>query len=614
MVDPSLTILDRYRERRDRFAAEWQTLDLRSSRLAHLRFGLALVVAGGGVAGLWGEGALQPTGLLLAGAALVAFGAVVRIHARVQRAQDRVAALRDLNGEGVARIERAWDRLPAPPPPACEPGPTAGDLDLLGIASLRHLIGPAGTPVGDGTLTGWLLAPAPADEIRARQGAVSDLAPRLDLRQDLNWLGRRVGAGMPDVEPFLAWAEGPAWLSRRPWLVWQARALAVVTVAAIVAALAGLASPLLFVVPAVAANLIVAWTFRRPIKERYAAVSLEPSPFPALARQLATLDEVGFDDPHLRELSASLVGGPASAAARLDRLRRLTTLADVRHSGMVYGLLVAVLQWDVHVLDLLERWQAGSGSRVRRWLELLGELEALSALAGLSHDHPHWCRPTLAESSAPRVSAKDLGHPLLSPDACVRNSVELGPQGTFLLVTGSNMSGKSTLLRAVGVNAVLALAGGPVCASELRLPVLSLGTSFRVRDSLEQGLSYFMAELTRLKEVVDLASSSGRPVLYLFDEILLGTNTEDRQVAVRKVLTQLLARGAIGAVATHDLSLSTAEGLAEACCTVHFTEQFEEGEGGTRMTFDYTLRPGLAPTTNALKLLSLVGLDGGEAG
>ncbi len=302
------------------------------------------------------------------------------------------------------------------------------------------------------------------------------------------------------------------------------------------------------------------------------------------------------------------MGGGDAALAGFQRLQKLTSLADVRHSGMVHGLLQAVLLWDLHVVGLLEGWQAAHGRRVRSWLERLGRLEALAALAGLTHDHPDWCRPSLVQGGPLELSATDLGHPLLIPEACVPNDVSLGPPGTFLLVTGSNMSGKSTLLRACGVNAVLALAGGPACAGELALPELALGTSFRVRDSLEQGLSYFMAELRRLKEVVDLAADSPLPVLYLFDEILLGTNAEERRVAVQKVLSRLKALGAVGAVATHDLSLATAEGLADACVPVHFTERFDERNGRAEMSFDYRVRPGLAPTTNALKLLALVGL------
>ncbi len=607
MNEHPTAVHERYRRRRDRFAAEWADLDRRSSRLAHLRFGLALAVVAGLTVGFWGAGVVRPGWVTAAALAAVGFVVAVRVHARVRRDQGRAGELRDLNDEALARLDRVWERLPRPPdhddPPAL-----ALDLDLLGAASLRHLLGPVGTPLGDATVTRWLLAPASADEVSRRQGAVWELAGRLDLRQDLTRLGREVSRAMPDTGAFLAWAEGANWLAVRPALAWAARVLALVTVGLIVAAIAGWVPPLLWLLP-LPLNLALTWAVRSPVGTIYRAVSLEPSPFPALGEQLASLRAANLEDPRLRDLAAQLVDGESAALAGFARLQRLTTLADMRHSGMVHGLLQAVLLWDLHVVGLLEGWQTAHGARSRGWLEQLGRLEALAALAALVHDHPGWCRPSLLDGGDLELTAAALGHPLLPPDGCVGNDVSLGPPGTFLLVTGSNMSGKSTLLRACGVNAVLALAGGPACARSLSLPELALGTSFRVRDSLEQGLSYFMAELRRLKEVVDLAEDSPLPVLYLFDEILLGTNAEERRIAVQKVLSRLRALGAVGAVATHDLSLATAEGLADACVPIHFTEQFDERDGRTEMSFDYRVRPGLAPTTNALKLLALVGLD-----
>ena len=205
---------------------------------------------------------------------------------------------------------------------------------------------------------------------------------------------------------------------------------------------------------------------------------------------------------------------------------------------------------------------------------------------------------------------------MLPEENKIANDVTLGPPGTFLLVTGSNMSGKSTLLRTVGMNVVLAQAGGPVCAAELRLPQagIRLATSLRAQDSLQEGVSFFMAELRRLAGVVQVADATpnepGCPVvLYLLDEILRGTNTEERQIIVGKVMKHLLGRRAIGAVSTHDLSLAKVETLAEAVRPVHFCDEFEEGPVGATMRFDYQMRPGLATTTNALKLLKVIGLD-----
>jgi DNA mismatch repair ATPase MutS len=241
----------------------------------------------------------------------------------------------------------------------------------------------------------------------------------------------------------------------------------------------------------------------------------------------------------------------------------------------------------------------------------LGEFEALSSLAVVAHDYPDWVMPDVDES-ADRLTASELGHPLLPDDTRVVNDVQVGPQNTVLLVTGSNMSGKSTLLRAIGVNAVLAQAGSPVCARRLSMPPLTLATSMRIHDSLEYGVSFYMAELMRLKQIVDQAGSfqqrGNHLLLYLLDEILQGTNSKERHIAVVRVLHYLLDHGAIGAVSTHDLELATAQPLADACTTVHFRETLHDQDADQPMTFDYRLRPGVATTTNALKLLEIVGL------
>jgi DNA mismatch repair ATPase MutS len=234
-------------------------------------------------------------------------------------------------------------------------------------------------------------------------------------------------------------------------------------------------------------------------------------------------------------------------------------------------------------------------------------------LGGLCYENPDWAFPEITEPETPTLQATGLGHPLLPDGVRVVNDVKVGPPGTFLFVTGSNMSGKSTLLRAIGTNTVLARAGAPVCASTMRLPPLVLETSMRVHDSLEQGLSHFMAELTRLKGVVEAARRVGRDgagtLLYLLDDVLQGTNTAERRIAARKIIGHLIAEGAIGGVTSHDLALADTEELSGACDPVHFSEQVREAPDGPTISFDYRLRPGVATSRNALKLLQIVGLD-----
>jgi DNA mismatch repair ATPase MutS len=324
------------------------------------------------------------------------------------------------------------------------------------------------------------------------------------------------------------------------------------------------------------------------------------------------LDHAGRSDftaPRLVELRRRL-GTGRGAAAELARLGGIVRWAEARYSPMAYMFLQLFLLWDFHVLAALERWQRDSGAHARDWLAALGEIEALGALATLGYENPDWCMPELADGGPAVIEGREVGHPLLADEVRVHNDVTVGPAGHFLLITGSNMSGKSTLLRAIGTNVVLAQAGGPVCARAFRLPVVELWTSIRIDDSLEAGISLFMAELRRLKRIVDAARAPGRdrPLLYLLDEMLHGTNTAERRIAARTVLGHLVRAAAIGAVTTHDLTMADDRSLDDVAARVHFTERFERRDGAMVMTFDYRLRPGLATSANALKLLDLVGL------
>jgi hypothetical protein len=564
--------------------------------------------------------------LWLSGLGLVAFIALVAVHDRVVRKERRAADLVLIQDEGLARIVRDWKALPLPRlSEEIETAPLSRDLNLFGRASLFHLLGTAHTPPGKTTLTNWLLqplAPASPEEIAKRQAAVAELAPNLDLRQELEVRARPLGKVRLDTEPFLGWAEEEPWLPG--WALGLARALTPWPLVALLLYSAG-RLPLWPLLTLLGINYVLLHLFGDRMAATFERISAREDDFHLYAEVLGVFAGRAFTSPKLSGLAAELVAEGISAATALDLLHRRVVLADARHSGLLHKPLQLLFLWDFHTLALLERWQKSFGSRARRWLAALGELESLAALAGLAHDNPEWVFPSV--TSEPRIEARGLGHPLLSASARVPNDVTLGPPGTFLLVTGSNMSGKSTLLRSIGVNVVLAQAGGPVSATSLTLPPLALATSILVEDSLEDGVSFFMAELLRIRKVVDAANAAnaahqtaqgeGRTLLYLLDEILRGTNTRERQIAVRRVLSYLLAKNALGAISTHDLELAEIPELAAASKPVHFRESFAPGaerEGKPVMTFDYQLRPGVATTANALKLLDLVGLGEEEMG
>jgi hypothetical protein len=607
---------------REAYAAEVAACD---AALASLRARSARLSTARTVTFLAGAAALlvvdvaegPPAALAALAAALLtaAFVAEVAAHRRVRSQIRWQEALRALGVEGALRLERRWEELAAALPAAeareetvPSDHPYARDLDVLGDASLARLAGPVTSERGRVRLRDWLLAPAAPEQVARRQEAVRELAPRRELRHALAAHGRLHGAAdPPGTELFLAWAEGAPWLLARPGL----RAVAVVLPVALVSLLvADLAAglPPWWLVPALLQAELIRRHWRR-VNTDFAMVEEGVALLAAYVPQIRLLESEAPAAPLLAALTDEMRSGGSSASAELDRLSRLLDTVESRRN-LFYGPLAAILLLDFHLAWALDRWRASSGRAVRSWLEALGTWEALSALAAVAHDHPDWAYPTPAGEPALRATA--LGHPLLRPDTCVRNDVTVGPPGTFLLVTGSNMSGKSTLLRALGANAVLAGAGAPVCAAALSLPRVRVRTSMRVDDSLAEGVSLFMAELLRIRGIVkdaDAPDAEGR-VLYLLDELLHGTNTAERRVAARAVIRHLLARDALGAVSTHDLTLARAPDLEAASVPVHFRESVEHEGGETRLTFDYRLRPGVATTRNALKLLDAVGLGG----
>lgn len=573
-------------------------------------------------------GSQSPLYLLFGALFWVASGFYFVRQGRLDARYRRFKTLAEINDEGLHRLERDWGAMPLrepPEPPA--PIPTfAADLDLLGHASVQHLLNSASTPAAQQRLAGWLLAPAAPDEIRQRQAAVAELAEIVDFRDELTLFGRLSGMSPVAYQRFLEWAEQRPWLRSRPALVWTSRILPVLTIGLLLLNLTGIVRAPLWLL-SLAASIIFSWQTGKEIEEMIDQVSDRQAVFQPYEGIFAQVARQPFAAERLRRVQGDLAAEQLNADEQMRRLGRILAFGDLRLS-MFFPIIQAFLLWNFHTLWLLEGWQHTAGQRVRIWLETLSELEALAALATLAADNPTWPFPEIIEKSPtePAITARNLGHPLLPPSVCVGNDVNIGPVGRFLFVTGSNMSGKSTLLRAIGTNVVLAQAGGPVCAEDMRLMPLTLASSIRVQDSLEYGVSYFMAELRRLREVVEIARTTGeageREPLFLLDEILHGTNTSERQIAARQVIRTLLRYGATGAVSTHDLSLTETPDLAAARDAVHFTETFTRGPTGPAMSFDYRLRPGVATSTNALKLMEMVGLpvddiatDGGtEAG
>jgi hypothetical protein len=549
---------------------------------------------------------VTPAAALLVPAGL--FAALAAAHGRVLARIGRIRARDALYAAGIDRLEDRWiGRGDGGERFGSEAHLYAPDLDLYGRGGLYELLSTARTPVGARTLARWLEGPADAETVRRRQAAVAELARRRDLREQLALAGATIKEEVRE-DTLTRWAGAPpAPLPALPLL-----RLGIALVGAAVTALgalwlAGVTSGFVFVAAATAG-----WLVTRRLRPALAGttrdVERRSSELSVLASAMALLERGSFQAPALQALAGALAAEGLPPSRQIARLRLLVALLDAGRNQLM-ALLVAPLLWSTQLGLAIEAWRRRVGPVVGRWLAAVGELEALSSLATFSFEHPEYPFPEIADApdGGPVLQALALGHPLIPASRRVTNDLALGGSAPHLLVvSGSNMSGKSTLLRTVGVNTVLALAGAPVAARSLTLSPVAMGATLRIHDSLQAGQSRFYAELTRLQQIVALAKGPPPLLLFLFDEILHGTNSHDRRVGAEAILRGLVARGAIGLVTTHDLALAEiADALAPRADNAHFQDHLEDGV----MSFDYRMRPGVVTKSNALALMRAVGLE-----
>ena len=573
-------------------AAARRTRWLSNARLAVFATGLGvawLAFWAGRVSGGW----LAP---LAAG-----FVALVLRHEAARR--DELRARR-----GVEFYERGLARLGLLDAPWGNTGerhadpahPYAAQLDLFGPGSLFALLSQAQTASGQARLAGWLLEAAAPDEVRARQQAAEELRPRLALREDWFSAGPEVREGV-HPESLVAWATAPARLAGSASRVALA-ALGLATACALVAAFVWTETTPALLVLGLAEGAVMVVLGRRVTAVLH-AIEPRARDLAQLAVLLARVERERFASPRLVALRAALDTDGEPASRQIAQLHRIVSVLDWRRNQL-FAPIALVLLWGAQGAYALEAWRARCGAGVARWLETLGELEALSDLAGYAFEHPDDPFPEVCDGG-PLFDAEQLGHPLIDEGRCVRNDLCLDASHALVVVSGSNMSGKSTFLRSVGTALVMALAGAPVRAARLRVSPLALGAVLQVVDSLRDGASRFWAELQALRRVVDRCTGQF-PLLFLLDEILSGTNSHDRRIGAEALLRELLRRGAIGLVTTHDLALTAiADELAPRARNAHFEDQVANGV----LHFDYRLREGVIARGNALALMRAVGLD-----
>jgi hypothetical protein len=573
----------------------------RCSRLHRILAGLRLFTAVTFIVTLWlvAQETLVPAWLILA-PTLIFVGLAV-YHGRILRRARRSSRAVEFYERGLARIEGRWlSREASGTTFADEAHPYATGLDIFGRDSLFGLVSTARTRAGEETLARWLSGPASRNEILERQNSIEELRNNIDLREDLAILGRDVRTAL-HPERMTEWGRSPVVLEYLPARI----------VAPILAGLvyytqidywfrdgSGLAATIALVVTG-GFGLF----YRNRVRKVVANVEQPARELEILSQVFARLEKEDFRSKRLRELRGALDTDGHPPSKEVGRLVRLIDLLNSR-LNQLFMLFAALMLWSTQVSFAIEAWRRRCGPSLGRWLDAIGEFEALCALAGYAYEHPEDPFPEIVEDET-CFEGDDLRHPLLPRDRCVPNTVRLGQDLQLLVVSGSNMSGKSTLLRTIGVNVVLALAGAPVRAARLRLSPLALGATLHIQDSLQAGSSHFYAEIRRLKDIMELTEGP-IPVMFLLDEILHGTNSHDRAIGAESVVRSLVERGAIGLVTTHDLALAkVADALAPTAANVHFQDHLEDGQ----MVFDYRLHPGVVERSNALDLMRAVGLN-----
>ncbi|PYY04517.1 MAG: mismatch repair protein [Acidobacteria bacterium] len=596
MYSQPVQAADEYRQRlndRESRVAQREAIHI---RLGNIRLVLALMAAATAWESLK-EHAFSPWWMVLP---LSVFVGIAAYHSRTLRARDLAQRAVAWYRGGLARIE---DRCAG----AGQTGERfsdshhvyAADLDLFGRGGLFELLSTARTRMGEDTLAKWLLSPSAVDEIVERHAAVRELRDQLDLKEDLAVLGEDAGVGV-SPEALLHWAEAPNQM-KPEWVRWFGVILSISAIAgAVVWGYFGIAAPLIVIL---AVEAIIRYRIGNSLENVLHGSEHAFRDLGLLSGVLARVERHAFSSPRLKSLQHDLSSHGHTSSFAIARLKTIVDLSDSRRN-LIVGMLDLPLMYSIQVAFAAERWRRAHGHAVASWLSAIAEIEALICLGTYSYEHPGDPFPEFVQG-ATCFNAAEIGHPLIPAGACIRNNVRLFDGARVLLVSGSNMSGKSTLLRTVGINAVLAMAGAPVRARSLRLTPVQVGASIRINDSLREGSSRFYAEITRLRKLFDLAGGDP-PLLFLLDELLQGTNSNDRRIGAEGVLCALLNRGAIGLVSTHDLALVDIGGpLNGQLHNVHFQEDFDNG----RMSFDYKLREGVVTKSNGLALMRSIGLD-----
>ena len=528
------------------------------------------------------------------------FGWLVNRHNRVTNQRELAGNLRSINEEELDRLAHRFDRLPEGKHWLDRMHPYSYDLDIFGRKSLFQLLNRTTTPSGEYHLANWLLKGATRDEILLRQDSVKELSEDLHWAQAFQAGGRMLSAvPQADLDRLLAWLRKPVLplpaLQRT--LSFVAPLLILATAGAVIAGYISVYVPILI--------LIANGFLLRSFMDRVTEVTISTSGNARLLRSYASLirqiEERDFSTQKLKDLKAPFHSGGVKATSTIQHIRRIADYLDAR-GNLFYQLLNFVFLLDIHLVYAAQQWKKRNHHDIEAWFSHIGEVEALLSLAGLRIAQPAFTFPALLDGEV--LSVKEMGHPLIPPGERVVNDFKSEGEGHVVIITGSNMSGKSTFLRTIGINAVLAFAGGPVCAARMDISLFRVFTGMRTEDNLEEHISSFYAELKRIRQLLDYIDEKGEPVLYMLDEVLKGTNTLDRHKGSASLIKRLSRMKATGFVSTHDLELGSLAEELPGIRNFSFNSEIINNE----IIFDYKITPGICRSFNASMLMKKIGI------
>ena len=589
-----------YTQRLTTLQQQLAVLQIKKSRIAWLRFINVLAIVAG-IYFLWSIGWMYVAGVALV--LIVIFTRLVFADINNNKAITHTNHLIGINEDELKALAHNYYHF--------ENGneftdPThfyANDLDIFGKASLYQYINRTTSQMGGSALAKWLLAPAGAAIIEQRQTAVKELTTKPEYRQQLQALGKEKKIQTATQSRLQEWFAGSNnFITHKLWLVFQYLIPAVV-VTFLLLNIFDIVNNYARNYCLLAAAIIAGFIFKRvtPLHQQVSKIADELG---VLADSIKTIEQEKFASPLLQQLQAQFVQKNNSASTQLKELQKILERLDLRYNPVVFIPLDIILQWDLQQAIALEKWKQRNANTVLEWFTALGEIEALNSFATVAFNHPDWCYPTLQQQHF-FIEGKTIGHPLINVAKRVNNDITITNCGEVMLITGSNMAGKSTYLRSIGVNVVLAMAGAPVCANKFSLSPVTIISSMRISDNLEESTSTFYAELKKLKTIIDKVNA-GEKIFILLDEILRGTNSLDRHTGSEALIKQMIKHKAACIIATHDIELAKLQQTyPQNILNYHFDVQVSNEE----LYFDYLLKEGICTSLNASILMKKIGIE-----